>query len=145
MLRELFSWARLSLLAACALSISINAFAQSQANSGNIEGRVVDPNGAAVVGATVAATNQQTGLEKTATTNDQGDFSVILLPPGMYTVHANAAGFALSEIKDVNVTVGSRTPLEVKLAVGGTSATVTITSEAPVVETTRTSVSTTIN
>ena len=117
-------------------------YAQSQATTGNIEGRVLDPKNAAVPGATVTAINQQTGLEKSSATNDQGDFSLILLPPGAYTVRATASGFAPSEIKDVTVTVGGRTPLEVALAVGGATASVTVTAEAPVVETTRTSVST---
>jgi outer membrane receptor protein involved in Fe transport len=125
--------------------LSISAAAQSQANSGNIEGRVVDPNGAAVAGATVTATNQQTGLEKSATSSDEGLFSIILLPPGTYTVRTNASGFSSSEVKDVTVTVGSHTPVDVKLTVGGTTATVTISEPVPLVETTRTSVSTTIN
>src|SRR5438094_8400160 len=145
MLRNFALFSRLVLLIGCTVSISIGVFAQSQANSGNIEGRVLDPNGAAVAGATVSATNQQTGLEKSATTNDEGDFSIILLPPGVYSVRTNAGGFAQSEIKDVTVTVGSHTPLEVKLSVGGTTATVTISEPVPLVETTRTSVSTTIN
>jgi len=82
-------------------------YAQSQATTGNIEGRVLDPKNAAVPGATVTAINQQTGLEKSSATNDQGDFSLILLPPGAYTVRATASGFAPSEIKDVTVTFGS--------------------------------------
>src|SRR5437867_4026811 len=129
----------------CLLMTAVAALAQSQATTGNIEGRVLDPKDAAVPGATVTATNQQTGLEKTATTNDQGDFSIILLPPGQYTVRANASGFAPSEIKDVTVTVGGKTPLDVKLTVGGASGSVTVTSEAAAVETTLTSVSTTVN
>lgn len=130
---------------ACILVSGVGIFAQSQATTGNIEGRVLDPKNAAVPGATVTATNQGTGLEKTTTTNDQGDFSIILLPPGLYTVRANASGFAQNEIKDVTVTVGGRTPAEITLAVGGATASVTVTAETPVVETTRTSVSTTIN
>src|SRR5713226_9653566 len=133
-----------ALIASVLLATSI-AFAQSQATTGNIEGRVLDPKNAAVPGATVTATNQQTGLEKTSTTSDQGDFSVILLPPGIYTVRTNASGFAQSEVKDVTVTVGGRTPVEVTLGIGGATASVTVTAETPVVETTRTSVSTTIN
>src|SRR5206468_1358291 len=133
-----------ALLAGVLLTVT-SAYAQSQATTGNIEGRVLDPKSAAVPGATVTAINQQTGLEKSSTTNDQGDFSLILLPPGAYTVRSNASGFAQTEIKDVIVTVGGRTPLEIALAVGGATASVTVTAEAPVVETTRTSVSTTIN
>jgi outer membrane receptor protein involved in Fe transport len=145
-MRKLFaSFARILLLVIWVAAISTSAVAQSQATGGNIEGRVVDPNGAAVAGATVAATNQQTGLEKSATSNDEGLFSIILLPPGTYTVRTNASGFSGSEVKDVTVTVGSHTPVDVKLTIGGTTATVTISEPVPLVETTRTSVSTTIN
>src|ERR1041384_6331277 len=145
MLKLFASFARILLLVICVAAISISAAAQSQATSGNIEGRVVDPNGAAVAGATVSATNQQTGLEKSATSNDEGLFSIILLPPGTYTVRTNASGFSGSEVKDVTVTVGSHTPVDVKLTVGGTTATVTISEPVPLVETARTSVATTIN
>ncbi len=145
-MRKLFaSFTTVFLIAACVIGISISAAAQSQATSGNIEGRVTDPNGAAVAGATVTATNQQTGLEKSATTNDEGGFSIILLPPGTYTVRTNASGFSQSEVRDVTVTVGSHTPVDVKLTVGGTTNTVTISAAVPLVETTRTSVATTIN
>jgi len=119
--------------------------AQSQATTGNIEGRVLDPKEAVVPGATVTATNQQTGLEKSATTNDQGDFIVNFLPPGPYTVRASAGGFSPADIKDIIVTVGGKTPLDVTLSVGGASGAVTVTSEAPVVETTLSSISTTVN
>src|SRR5213595_2152088 len=104
MKRNLLPLRTFFLIFACIISISISIVAQSQANSGNIEGRVLDPNGAAVAGATVTATNQQTGLEKSATTNNEGDFSIILLPPGVYSVRTNAGGFAQSAIKDVTVT-----------------------------------------
>src|SRR5436190_580568 len=145
MLRNFALFSRLVLLIGCTVSISIGVFAQSQANSGNIEGRVVDPNGAAVAGATVTATNQQTGLEKSAASSDDGLFRIILLPPGTYTVKTSASGFSQSEVKDVTVTVGSHTPVDVKLTVGGTTNTVTISEAVPLVDTTRTSVSTTIN
>src|SRR6266536_423185 len=129
----------------CLLTLATGAIAQSQATTGNIEGRVLDPKEAVVPGATVTATNQQTGLEKSATTNDQGDFIVNFLPPGPYTVRAGASGFSPGDIKDVIVTVGGKTPLDIKLSVGGASGAVTVTGEAPVVETTLSSISTTVN
>lgn len=127
------------------ISLASAAIAQSQASTGNIEGRVIDPKEAAVPGASIAAINQDTGLEKSATTDDLGNFRVILLPPGSYTIRVSAPGFTSTEAKDVIVTVGSKTPLDIALTVGGATATVTITEENPVVETTRTSVATTIN
>ncbi len=126
-------------------SVCLNTFAQSQANSGNIEGHVSDPNGAIVAAATVTATNQQTGFQKSTTTKDDGTFSIILLPPGVYSVVISASGFTSAEVKDVTVTVGSHAPVDVALSVGSTTATVTITEPVPLVETTRTSVATTIN
>lgn len=137
--------ARFCALVLLLLTLAVAAFAQSQASTGNIEGRVNDPKAAAIPGATITATNQGTGLERSATTDDQGAFRIILLPPGPYTVRVSATGFAPTEAKDVIVTVGGKTPLEIVLTVGGASATVTITEEPPVVETTRTSVATTIN
>ncbi|MBA3715397.1 MAG: TonB-dependent receptor, partial [Pyrinomonadaceae bacterium] len=119
--------------------------AQSQATTGNIEGRVLDPQQAVVTGASVTAVNQATGLEKNATVDDEGNFRLILLPPGSYTVRATGQGFAQTELRDVAVTVGGATPLELNLSVGGTSESVTVSAEAPIVETTRTSVSTTVN
>ncbi|HEY6232126.1 MAG TPA: TonB-dependent receptor [Pyrinomonadaceae bacterium] len=137
--------AKLCALVVLVLAFAGAAFGQSQATTGNIEGRVLDPKEAAVPGASVTATNQGTGLEKTATTDEQGTFRLVLLPPGVYTVRASASGFATTEAKDVTVTVGSRTPLDLAVSVGGASGSVTITSEPPVVETSRSSMATTIN
>lgn len=137
--------ARLFVVALFVLTLSVAAFPQSQATTGNIEGRILDPKEAALPGATVTATNQQTGLEKTATADDQGGFTIAFLSPGLYTVRANASGFSQMEVKDVVVTVGGKSPLDVRLSVGGASGAVTISSEAPVVETNLSSVSTTVN
>ncbi|MFN2517254.1 MAG: carboxypeptidase-like regulatory domain-containing protein, partial [Pyrinomonadaceae bacterium] len=99
-----------------------------QATTGNIEGRVFDPQGAVVPGATVTVINQATALEKSATSDDDGNYRHVLLPPGAYTVRVAAgAGFAATELRDVPVTVGGRTPLDINLTVGGTSGSVTIT------------------
>jgi outer membrane receptor protein involved in Fe transport len=129
------------------LSFSITAYAQSQANTGNIEGRVTDPNAAAVPNVTVTATNLATGLSKSAQTNDEGVYRIVFLAPGTYKVDTSGAqGFAPSSFTNVIVTVGGQTPLDIQLAVGNaTVAMVDVSAEGQVVETARTSISSVVN
>ncbi|HVF56399.1 MAG TPA: TonB-dependent receptor [Pyrinomonadaceae bacterium] len=137
---------RLLLLCACFAFATFPARAQSQATSGNIEGRVLDPNGAVVPNATVGATNKETGLERTATSDDDGNYRIILLPPGLYTVRASGvSGFQPATLDNVRVSVGGKTTLDINLSISGGETIIDVTSEAPVVETTRTSVSSVVN
>src|SRR5690348_1134618 len=82
----------------CLVSM-VSVSAQSQATTGNIEGRVLDPNGAVVPGAQVTAKNESTGLEKSATSDGGGNYRIILLPPGSYLVTVKATGFASAPLK----------------------------------------------
>ncbi len=144
-MRQFTSLPRLCALVTCVLIMATGAFAQSQATTGNIEGRVLDPNGAVVPNATVTVTNESTALEKTTTTDGEGNYRIILLPPGPYSVKASASGLASAPLK-VTVTVGGKAALDIAVSVAGTNVgDVTVTAEAPAVETTRTSVATTIN
>ncbi|HZM98031.1 MAG TPA: TonB-dependent receptor [Pyrinomonadaceae bacterium] len=138
---------RVPLLIALFLSLSVNIFAQSQANTGNIEGRVTDPNAAAVPNVTVTATNIATGLQKSAQTNDEGVYRLVFLPPGPYKVETSGAqGFAPTTFTNVIVTVGGQTPLDIQLPVGNaTVAMVDVSAEGQVVETSRTSISSVVN
>jgi len=136
---------RVCMIVICLLTLGTGALAQSQATTGNIEGRVLDPNGAVVPNAAVAAKNEATGLEKSTTTDSDGNYRIILLPPGSYTLKANASGFAPLSLPVV-VTVGGKSSVDIPLVVAGAKVdTVLITDDASVVETTRTSVATTIN
>src|SRR6185436_346366 len=72
------------------LCVSI-AFAQQ--SSGRLSGRITDEFGGLIVGATVAVADQN-GVEKTATTDAEGNYSFPALPPGRYALHATAPGFA---------------------------------------------------
>src|SRR5437660_10493503 len=133
-------------LIACLLLAAIAAFAQSQATTGNIEGRVTDANGAAVPGVTVTATNQETALARSAETDSEGIYRIIFLPPGKYRVTTTAAqGFAPADFSNVTVTVGGQTPLDMQLKPGGTTTMIDVAAEGQIVETTRTSVAPTIN
>ncbi len=134
------------ILLVCLSLTTVSALAQSQATTGNIEGRVVDQNSGAVPGVTVTATNQETGLAKSNQTSDDGLYRISFLQPGRYKVETSGAqGFAPASFGNVVVTVGGQTPLDIQLGVSATTAMVDISAEGQIVETTRTSVSSTVN
>ena len=120
------------------------ALAQT-ANQGSIEGTVTDASGAVVPSVTIKVTNNGTGVSLTDTSDDSGYFRFPVLQVGSYTVTASHAGFSDYKLDNVNVTVGGKVNLRVPLGVAGAQQTVDVSSEAPVVETTRTQVSSTVN
>ena len=113
-----------------------SAWAQAQAGSGQISGTLTDSAGAAIASATVKAKNKETGLERSATTSDDGNFTIVLLPPGRYTVTAEASGFQTGTA-DVEVTVGRTTDFKFTLSTSGVSETVNVSAGAVQVQTTR--------
>lgn len=146
MLRNFAPLTELCALIACLLLSAVPVFSQSQATTGNIEGRVTDQNGAAVPTVTITSTNQETGFTKSANADDAGDYRILFLPPGKYRVTASGAqGFAPSDFSNVTVTVGGQTPLDIQLRIGGTTTMVDVSAEGQIVETTRTAVSSTVN
>lgn len=137
---------KLIFLLASTLCLITFSFGQSQSTTGNIEGRVVDQNGAVVPGVTVTATNQDTGLSKVVQSDDEGNYIFVLLPPGNYRVETAAAlGFGPAKYENVRVTVGAKTTVEIALAAGATVNVVDVNAEGQGVETTRTSISSTVD
>jgi outer membrane receptor protein involved in Fe transport len=129
----------------CIALVSTNTYAQAEANTGNIQGRVLDPNGAAIPNVNITAKNQDTGIERTTTSGSDGNYRLVLLPPGNYQVTASASGFAKG-VYNLTVTVGAEKTLDISLAVGGAIVDpIIVTDAASVVETTRSSVATTVN
>jgi hypothetical protein len=102
----------LALMLALSLAVS---FAQ-QPQPGTLRGQVTDEFGGALVGATVTAVNQS-GVEKSTVTNDEGNYVISGLTPGAYTVRAVANGFAVFEAADVEISAARRDPLDIKLSV----------------------------
>lgn len=120
----------------------IALFAQS--SNGSITGTITDRSGAAVPGVTVTATNVATTATRSTVTNRSGYYEIGLLPPARYTVTGELAGFQPLKVSNVVVNVGGNVPLDLKIT-PGVAETVTVTAAAPVVDTTRTQVSSVVN
>ncbi len=128
-----------------ALVFSAMTIAQSQAAAADLTGVVTDPTGAVVSGATVTAKGVGTGISRTATTDAQGSYTFVSLPPGEYEISAEAPNFKKSVLSGIRLTVGQTAELTIKLEVGEASAIVNVTGDdVQLIETTKTNVSTTI-
>ncbi|HEX8735747.1 MAG TPA: TonB-dependent receptor, partial [Pyrinomonadaceae bacterium] len=137
---------RILLLAAVTLVFAGAALAQAQASSADLNGTVTDPSGAFVPGATVTARDTATGVTRSVTSDESGEYKFIGLPPSEYEITAEAKTFKKTVISPVRLTVGQNAELTIRLEVGAPDTTVTITGEdVELVETTRTTVSTTID
>ncbi len=113
----------------------------AQATTSTIVGAVADNSGAAVPHATVTLTEQNTGQVYTAATNESGNYEFTFLPPGLYEVKVASAGFANFVTRDVRATVNTTTRTDVQLKLGSASQTVTVTDQAPALQTDRADVS----
>src|SRR5271154_5605292 len=127
-LRALFS-------AATVLAFLLVATAVFASVTASISGTVTDPSGAAVVGATVKATNVDTALSTSLQTNGQGFYSFQALPLGKYTITVEQTGFKKYQVKDVVLDVNSALTVDATLQVGQTTEQVEVLSSALHVDT----------
>lgn len=123
-------WWLVTVLALCLPGVSVG---QSNATDGAIEGVVRDPSGAHVPGATVVALNLGTNQIHETKTDQSGYFRFPLLQVGEYQLLVSASGFAEYQRSGIRLSVGSRVRVEVDLAIGGASETVTVTADAAMV------------
>jgi hypothetical protein len=110
-----------------ALTAGTTAFAQNA----QITGRVTDQSDAVVPGAEVSATNQQTALMRNAIANSDGYFTILYLPPGTYKIAVKKDGFKSIERLNVILNVDQVARLDFTLEAGAVTDAVTITSDAP--------------
>ncbi len=111
----------------------------AQTDTGGIAGTVSDPTGAVIPGAAITATNLDTGQKLRATTNSEGNFSILAVPRGNYNVAAAAPGFS-GDTTVVTVTLQSTQTVTFQLQPAGTTATVTVTTAAPLIDTTNSTI-----
>jgi hypothetical protein len=124
----------------CTLLLNVDLFAQ--AVSGTIVGTVTDAGGAAVTNAqvTIVLTGQQT--THSTVTNESGNFTEPDLPSGTYTVTVTAAGFKTETRENIAVITNTTARVDVTLAAGSASETVTVTAAPPLLQTDRADIST---
>src|SRR5712691_4085033 len=143
-------WCRTSiqvlLVCLAVFSFASLAMSQAQSNAADLQGVVRDPKGAVVSGATVTARNTATNVSRSATTNDDGAYQLISLPPGDYEVTAEAPGFSKARFPSITLTVGQRADLEIPMAIGAVSVVVdVVTNEVALVEKSSNTVANTID
>ena len=150
MLVSLKSWLSgsfqfISLLAILLMSVSV-ALGQAQANAADLQGTVRDSTNAVVPNASVTARNPGTNFTRTVTTNDEGFYRIVNVPPGDYEITVEAPNFKKAVLTKVTVTVGQAADIDVVLEPGQITESVTISdATSDIVETTKTAVATTID
>ena len=113
-----------------------SSLVSAQQGTSDLSGRVVDQQGAVLPGVTIVARNQDTGLFRESLSGADGTFLLSGMTPGMYAVTAELQGFKKHEQRDVRLEVGRAAQIELKLEVGGLTEAVTVSAEAPLVDTT---------
>jgi hypothetical protein len=136
-------WLLTAVLASCAFLL-VGSHLYAQAVSGTILGTVTDSGGAAVTNAQVAIvlTGQQTTYN--AVTNESGNFTEPDLPSGTYTVTVTAPGFKRETRENISVITNTTARVDVTLAAGSASETITVTAAPPLLQTDRADISTNI-
>src|SRR5262245_48317732 len=114
------SGAALVLLALCPAALA-------QQTTGNVIGRVIDGQGAAVPGASVTARNPATGFTRTELSDGEGLYRLLALPVGTYDVTTELSGFATISKKDVIVAVATTVTIDFSLRLAALAETVTVT------------------
>src|SRR5258708_5304368 len=133
---------------ACVLTgvaLLVGALAAQQVGGATLNGRVTDPSGATIAGATVTATQTSTGLTRTTASTTAGLYGFTSLPAGDYDLSIEARGFKTAKLTSVSLAVGAVATIDLRLELGTATETVSVTEEVPVVETTRSQTSTVVN
>ena len=123
-----------TLLAAAILCFMMPMIQAQTATTGQIAGVVTDPSGAVVVGAKVALTSDA-GVRRETQSGSNGRYAFPLLDPGAYRLEVSLSGFAPTKLEGITVQITESTVIDIALKVGGTATTVSVTGEAPLVQT----------
>jgi hypothetical protein len=124
-------------VAAALLAVVLAAVpAAAQLTTGTISGTITDETGGALPGATVNVKHVETGATRSLVTNDRGRYEAPNLPVGTYEVTAELSGFGTANRRGVDISVGRNAVIDLTLKIGGLQEDVTVTGDAPLLETT---------
>ena len=118
------------------LALFLTSGVHAQTNTGRILGSVKDQSGGAVGAAAVTVAEADRGVSRTTVTDASGEFVVPNLPPGNYKVRVEAKGFKVSERASIQLEVNKDLSLDFELSPGSVTDVVTVTEEAPLLDTT---------
>lgn len=118
--------------------------AWSQNPTSQLNGVVTDPQGAAVAGATVKVVNSETNTPFSTVTNDHGEWVVPSLPTAIYRISVSVQGFKTANVQNVKLNAGVPATVNIVLEVGAVNDTVEVTTGAEILQTTSSSVSSTL-
>lgn len=124
-------WLVIGLLA-CAVPLT----AAAQQGTADLRGRIVDQQNAVLPGVTIVVRHQDSGLFRETVSGSDGSFLLSAMTPGTYEVSAELAGFKKHQQRDVRLEVGRTAQLAITLEVGGLTEVLTVSAEAPLVDTT---------
>jgi hypothetical protein len=120
-------------------------FSLAQIPQGQIRGIVTDQTGGVIPGADVTLESQETGVARSAVTNDQGAYFFATLDPGLYRVTVAMVGFNRAVNSDIRVRVADKVRVDIVLTVGEISETVEVVGGAPIIQTESTEMRTTLS
>ncbi|HVH88660.1 MAG TPA: carboxypeptidase-like regulatory domain-containing protein, partial [Terriglobales bacterium] len=131
-----FSGAQARLLAVVLACVSLFAASvRAQNIFGSIVGTVSDPTGAVLPGSSITVTNLSTGEKRTASTDSQGNYRILSLPRGEYSVNVEAHGFKHFSRSPIDVVVDQIARVDVSMAVGEQNQIVTVNAAPPIMQT----------
>jgi hypothetical protein len=122
-----------TLLALALCTVCVLPRVLGQTTTATLSGTVEDENGAVIPSARVAAVDTAKGLKRETTTNEQGAFTIPLLPPSTYTVTVEQTGFTPVELSNVVLNVGDHKALVIQLKAGTVSEMVRVAAEPPLI------------
>ena len=131
-------------LSALFVVLSMTPLSAQVGTQGSILGTVVDSSRAALPGATITVTNLQTGLVQNASSDTAGNFEILALPIGPYTVSVSMNGFKTWQLDRVTLTVGERSRIAPVLEVGNVAEQVSVIGGTELLQTERSSVQTVV-